>query len=110
MFDAQTPVAALGAVCAIVLFAILPSALIEAHTGRRTWLSRGDRLAIPPIPRSSLLVEIPILIMLIGASQFVMAAVLISPITGLATRAIGALELMAFVAWMTYLIVSTRDN
>jgi hypothetical protein len=108
MFDAQTAVAALGAASAVALFTILPSALIEAHTGRRTWLSRGEGIAIQPVPRRSLLVEIPIVVTLIGASQFVMAALVIAQSSGLATRAIGAIELVAFLAWMTHLMASFR--
>jgi len=108
MFDSQTGVVALAAVCAVVLFAVLPSALVEGHSQRRTWLSRGDRISFPPIPRSSLLVEIPVVLVIIGASQLVMVAAVISPISGLATRAIGAIELVAFLAWMTALIRAIR--
>lgn len=110
MFDSQTAIVALGAVCAIALFAILPSVLIEAHTGRRTWLSRGDRIAVSPIPRRALLVELPIVVILIGASQLVMVAAILSSISGLATRAIGAIELVAFALWMTHVVGWIRNN
>ena len=33
MFDTQTPVVALGAVCAVILFVILPSVVIQATLG-----------------------------------------------------------------------------
>jgi hypothetical protein len=108
MFDAGTPILALVAVCGVVLFTVLPSALIEAHTGRRTWLSRGDRVAVPPIPRSSLLVEVPTVVLLIGACQAIMVAAILSSISGLATRLVGATELVAIVLWMAHLMRSNR--
>jgi hypothetical protein len=108
MFDTETPIVALAAVCAVVLFTVLPSALIEAHTGRRTWLSRGDRVTVPPVPRSSLLIEVPIVVLLIGACQVIMVAAILSSISGLATRAIGATELVAFSLWMAHLVRSRR--
>jgi hypothetical protein len=50
------------------------------------------------------LVELAIVGILIGASQLVMVAAVISSISGLATRAIGAVELVAFSLWMIRLI------
>jgi hypothetical protein len=110
MFDSQTGVAALAAVFAIVLFLVLPSVLIEAHTGRRTWLSRGDRITVPRSPRRSLFVELPFVVVLLAASQFIMVAAVISPISGLVTRAIGALEVIAFISWMIYLLGTFRRH
>jgi hypothetical protein len=108
MLDPQTPVAALGALCAMVLYAALPSTLIEAHTGRRTWLSRGDHPVVPPVPRNSLWIEVPIVVVLIGATQLVMAAIALAPASGLVTRAIAAIEIVTFLIWMTYLIRTIR--
>ena len=108
MLDSQTGVVALAAVCAVILFLVLPSALVEGHSRHRTWLSRGDRISFPKIPRGSLLVEIPIIFVIIGASQLVMVAAAISSISGVATRAIGVLELVAFLIWMTDLIRTIR--
>lgn len=108
MFDAQTPGVALLAVCAVGLFVILPSVVIEAHTGRSVsrWLHVADRRS----SRSALFVEVPLIVWLVGGSQLVMAAVVISPSSGLVTRVIGAIELVAFLAWMTYLIRSIRKD
>lgn len=110
MFDPETPVVALGVLCATVLFAVLPSVVIQAHTGRPTWLSRAHLVEVQRSRRSSLLVEVPIVVILVGGTQFVMAAAVISPISGLATRVIGGIELIAFSAWMAHLVRSTRND
>ncbi len=109
MFDAQTPIFALAALSAIVLVVILPSALIEAHTERPTWLSCHGLIRAQRIPRSSLLVEIPIVILLIGGTQLVMVAALIGSTSGVVTRLIGASEIVFFAAWMAHLYAANAE-
>lgn len=106
MFDAQTPIFALAALSAVVLALILPSALIEAHSERPTWLSRHGLNRAQRLPRSSLVVEIPIVILLIGGTQLVMVVALIGSASGVATRLIGASEIVFFAVWMVHLIAA----
>lgn len=110
MFDEQTGVVALGAVCGVVLFVVLPLALIEAHTGRRTLMSRFVSGFDRDVPRRSLLIEIPAVVILVAGSQLVMAAVVVSPESMLLTRLIGLVELIACAGWLTYLIRWLRND
>ena len=51
----------------------------SGHTGRATWLSRSHPVAVRRSPRSSLLVEVPVIIVLAGGTQFISASSPLAP-------------------------------
>ena len=100
---ADLPGAALIAGSLTFLVVMITADLVSAHTD--TKLPALVRYGSSPreVGRRALLVEIPIVTLLLGGGELVMALMLVHPVSTTPVRILAAAQLVAAAAWILYL-------
>ena len=109
--DADTPILALAAAATLFAFAVIGSSLVESAT--QTRISLLDRLKMPRVPQlptwwASL--WLLFVMSLVGIVQIAMVSAVVGPERAPLTRLICALETLALLTWVIYVIRLVDDR
>jgi hypothetical protein len=105
MRDIPAALLIVGALSMVAVF--VTAALVSEHTTAK--LPRGLTGKIRRVPRRSLLIELPWVLLILGGGEIVVAMFLLHPNSTAPVRLLAALQLLGISLWGLYLLGRIRE-